>query len=274
MTLTSQDSRTSPMAGQAAAEILAAVDETTIPEPPDNLVELPGGWINSQGGVEQLAEIRELTGADEEALSRCTKDGTVDWRRFVGEIMSRGLVKLGDTPATASMIETLLVGDQTAILLGIRRATYGDEYETSITCPFCSKSSDVAYDLRPTTVGGDIEFRRLADPENLFRTIQLRHGEAEIRLATAGDQNQGLKDDRLTTTEQNTIMLARCVRAVSGKPILGETTMRAMGAGDRRILSRHLVETQPGPQLGEVKGQCPVCSREVTISLNIPALFL
>lgn len=275
MTITQSIASSDPHAGQAAAELLATADETPIPESPDTLVKLPGGWINPHGGVERTAEIRELTGTDEEALSRSTKDGEPDWQRFMSEVLARGLVTLGEYPVDAAARNTLLVGDQAAILLGIRRATYGDEYETTIACPHCTKQSPVAYDLRSTEVGGDIEYSYLDDPEELFRTVKLRKGlAAEVRLVTIADQTEALKDERLTVTEHNTILLARCVQAIGGMPTLGVGSMRDLSAGNRRIIEKHLNDTQPGPNLGEVKGQCPVCQREVSIALNMAALFL
>lgn len=277
MTLTSvstADPRQAQFAAQAAQELLVNADETDVPQPADTIIDLPGGWVNPSSGVETTAEVRELTGADEEALSRITKDGEPDWIRYVSEIMARGLVNIGSYPADAPSRGRLLIGDQAAILLGIRRATYGDEYETRINCQFCNKQSDVAYDLRSKERGGDIEYKRLDDPENIFRSVPLRNGqEAEVRLVTVADQHEALKDLRRTTAEQDTILLARCVRAIDGQPLLGEAAARDLSAGNRRTLEKHLYTKQPGPQLGEVKGQCPVCSREISISLSMPALF-
>lgn len=44
-------------------------------------------------------------------------------------------------------VDSLLMGDRTAILIGIRATGYGSEYKVKIDCPKCENSSDVSVDL-------------------------------------------------------------------------------------------------------------------------------
>lgn len=253
-----------------ASSVIAEVEEVQVPVPSDGSVDLPGGWLDQHGQVHKRAEIRELTGADEEAMSRATVKGRLDVLKFLAVVLERGLVSIGGNPANQKMRDSLLIGDRDAILLAIRIATYGEEFETSITCSECGSTRDVAYDLHK-----DIETRTLADPESWKREVKLRNNRiAELRLVTVLDQAIATSDDARTVAAINTLIMGRVVFSIDGNPAIGEQTMLELGAGDRRLIQNYLVETQPGPQLGEVKGPCPVCNAEVIVALSMPAMFL
>ena len=53
----------------------AAPAEVKITPPSDNIVTLPGGYITPAGDVVMEAEVKELTGSDEEAIARASNVG-------------------------------------------------------------------------------------------------------------------------------------------------------------------------------------------------------
>ena len=59
---------------QAIAEKPEAIDVKVLP-PLDNVVTLPGGYINAAGEVITEAEVRELNGNGEEAIARAANVG-------------------------------------------------------------------------------------------------------------------------------------------------------------------------------------------------------
>ena len=73
-----------------------ALDEAPVemtPEiviPSDTVVDLPGGFITAAGEIVRTAEVRELNGRDEEAISKATNLG-----RALMTILQRGTVKIG-----------------------------------------------------------------------------------------------------------------------------------------------------------------------------------
>ncbi len=63
--------------------------------PPSNSeVLLPGGFIQADGSIVKYAEVRELTGVDEEIIA---KSGSVG--RALNVMIQRGLVSIGSEPA-------------------------------------------------------------------------------------------------------------------------------------------------------------------------------
>ena len=63
------------LANNLIQKALAEEPQEIVPEivpPSDTVVELPGGYINAAGEVIKFAEIRELTGRDEEVISKTT----------------------------------------------------------------------------------------------------------------------------------------------------------------------------------------------------------
>lgn len=258
------------LANSLVSQALSTTEETPVPEIYSGIVELPGGWLDPQGNLQTTAEVRELTGADEEAMGKAMIKGTgIDWNRMFKVIMERGVVKLGDRVPTAKDLESLLYGDRDAILLGIRIATYGRDHPANITCPLCLRSSDVVFELDT-----DIPTRKLDDPMVIYRKVKLRGDHsAEIRLVTVADQAFATADMRVGNAQMTTLLLSRCVKTIDGQEHLGEQTMQAMGAGDRKILNTYLMEKAPGPRLGEVVVSCPQCNEESSIAISMTELF-
>lgn len=248
----------------------ALADEVRPPEEYPTTAELPGGWLSTDGRAHRNAVVRELTGADEETLGRVwTKNDDLVAIRWANTLAQLGTVSIGGEPLERSDWDRMLIGDRDALLLAIRIATYGPDYETSIACPKCSKDSDVVFELDK-----DIKYRRLEDPELIYRKVELRHGRiAEVRLTNVADQAACYADSSWTPSEMNTVLLSHTVRSIDAEPVLGPQAMLKLGAADRKILTDYLAETGPGPLLGEVVAECPKCGQESPIALNVSLLF-
>ncbi len=96
--------------------------------PASNEVTLVTGFINKAGETVKVAEVKELNGSDEEAIAKAGSSG-----KALNVILQRGLVSLGDTPATKEDLDSLVAGDRDAILLGIRRVTFGETVSLNVT---------------------------------------------------------------------------------------------------------------------------------------------
>src|ERR1700722_14037906 len=139
----SDDFQSADLNPQAANAAVAAAQESIQSEfpqpvpPTSDLVELPGGLDNGTDVI-RTVRFKELTGADEEALARASV--SLYPFHFVNTLIECGVVNLGDEPKSRNkeLLKQILVGDRDAIILGIRRATYGDEIElTNWVCPNC-----------------------------------------------------------------------------------------------------------------------------------------
>jgi len=262
------DARTNPdAANRAVAEALTSTDTPVIELPPDGSVNLPGGYIAPDGQVFTQAEVRELTGVDEEALAR--PEVTKSLGRFTQLLLQRGVTRLGefDNPNN-SLLGSLLIGDRDMLLIAIRRATYGSSLELSVECPACSEKLDLQYDLEK-----DIPVKKMEDPLNRAFPYGLKDGrKLSCKLAIGVDQEAILNAGTKTVPELNTLLLSRCITDEAGVPI-GVEGVRALGIHDRREILKAITEAQPGPQYQSLTVVCPVCGKDFPLSLTLFDLF-
>lgn len=238
--------------------------ETTTP--PATEVILPGGFILDDGRLVKYVEIRELNGSDEEALAKAPTPG-----KALRIILSRGLVNIGDEPATSKDIDNLLAGDQEAILIGIRIATFGTDLDFSGICPSCSKPQSFVVNLE-----NDVETVSLDDPFNdrVF-SIDAKIGEVVVSLPN------GITTKKLTEAEAEdksfaelvTILLSGCIVSVNGQPSMGMSTALKLGISDRELLVNEIYKRAPGPRLGGVTKTCKACDSEISLALGLADLF-
>ena len=255
----------------AAAE--AVIGEATpaqsvvaeITPPSDTLVTLPGGFVNSAGEVVRVAEVRELTGRDEELVSKSS-----NMARALHTILNQAVVKLGNEKPTEQQLDQLLVGDRDAILLGIYRATFGPTAEISCWCSGCAANKTVE-----VNVDRDIEVNRLLDPirEREF-TVKGRKHEYQVVLPT-GTTARSITDnlDSKTVAELQTLLLEQTVTEIDGNVVLSKSQIQNLGLADRRKIQEQITERSPGPQFSDVKITCPDCEGEVVVPINLGALF-
>lgn len=246
-------------------------DPVIIARPPDCSVTLPGGIVSFVSDeVITEAEVRELTGADEEALSKA--DAMKSPVRYMQTLLSRGVVRIGDEePPAKDTLASLLVGDRNMLLLAIRTATYGPEIELTVTCPNCREALLVTFDATK-----DIPIKELPDKMKRLYEVELRHGgKATVRLPTSEDQDAVLAEGakQRSVAEMNTLMLSRCVQAINGHTIAGPGDVRGLGIKDRRTILDFLADIQPGPRYEEVSEECPACAEKVPVPLDLFDLF-
>ena len=95
------------LANQMLNKALTEAPKERMPEivsPSDTTVELPGGYVNAAGEVIRTAEVRELTGKDEEVISKTNNLG-----KAVLAILQLGTVKIGNEVATEKLLDELLI---------------------------------------------------------------------------------------------------------------------------------------------------------------------
>lgn len=233
--------------------------------PSNTEVSLPGGFIDREGALVKYAEVRELNGIDEEAIA---KSGSIG--RALVAMLQRGLVTIGMKTATKEDLDNLLSGDRDAILIGIRRVTFGDTVEFQVTCPHCSADLDVTVDLTR-----DIPYRELEDPINdrNFVYDSPKHGLVKVSLPTGSTQKKLLENTDKTVAELNTILLAGCVTSINGSPSFGATSVLKLGMADREKIISEILKRTPGPRLGEVKTSCEACGEDIPMPLALADLF-
>jgi hypothetical protein len=263
---------------EANAAIAKVLSETAVTPaadvtfPETDVVILPGGLVRKDEVVKTV-EVRELTGEDEESLAKASQSANPF--TFLDRLLRCGVTRIG-TSNDEKLLSQMLIGDREAVILGIRKATYGSEIKVNEwTCPDCSNTADLTFSV------DDIPVTKLDDPDEAVFTVPLRKGgKAKIRLANGEDQLAVFDKPNLTQAQRETIMLSRCVISItdssgSEKLMAAFPSMsRTMSVPDRHTILTALAERQPGPKYNQVKFDCVNCSKEQRVTVTIGELFL
>lgn len=248
---------------QAMAETPVQKEVNIIP-PSDTAVTLPGGFINAAGEVITDAEVRELTGSDEEAIARATNIG-----KAILVILQRGVVRVGNQRADERLLDELLSGDRDMLLLAIFKATFGNTAEHSVFCVGCGDIKKVEIDIDE-----DIKVKTLADPINdrVF-TVQGKKNTFTVQLPTGITQKEMIINSDKSAAELSTIMLENTVLKIDNSPVLSKLQVQNLGLVDRRKINEAINKRLTGPQFDDVKVICPDCEGEVSVPVNFGTLF-
>lgn len=250
-------------------------EDFAIQGPPDGTAKLIAGYVNAEGYRFTTGEVRELRGRDEEAMERAFATG--DLVRYMDTILRAAVVRVGDVQDRAELakiLDTLLIGDRDILLMQIRRSTYGDVMRLNLKCPHCDEEFQVDFSfaddvpIKGFTASNDLS-QRLFD-------VQLPSGaDAEIRLTDGRAQKLVYSAENLkkNDAEFNTLMLREVLSRYDGKEVKGVGPVQDMPSKDRRFLLEWLMEEQPGPQYGDVKQECPECTREFPLVVTPRTMF-
>jgi hypothetical protein len=247
-------------------EEAVTVEQTkpAVTPPPSDEVKLLAGIYNPfNGEVVDTAEIRELNGVDEEALSKIS-----DYGRSLMAILQRGTVKVGEEAATQDVLDGLLSGDREYLILKIRVATFGKDIELTGECPHCETSQTFNIDLEE-----DVTLHRLEDTSLRSFIVEGKAGEILVEYPDGATQRKLINTTDKTSAELDSILLKNCVTSINGKAVINAEQVKALGMKDRRTILAKLVEKNPGPDLSKLAKNCPGCGLEVPIPLTLADLF-
>lgn len=245
-------------------------DTPTIQESTEPYVELPRG-LHYAGSWQKRAMVRELTGVDEEAISRVKEITDI-----YDTVLALGTVRVGEVElATLPLSERqgylgqLLLGERDLLFIGIVRAAYGDHKKLMYRCQNCNEQQQLTVVLSedfPMEVVPDVE-------RTEFDYTTVKGERVMYRPAVGADQMEALKRKNATLAEQNTIILSRCIKEVDGKLVLDPMSYaRNLGLRDRNSLLAELVGRQPTVNMTVVV-DCVACREEQTIPLGWADLF-
>jgi hypothetical protein len=232
--------------------------------PSDTTVNLPGGYVNAVGEVIKTAEVRELNGRDEEAISKATNLG-----KAIMTILNRGTVKIGDEQAEERLLDQLLIGDRDALLLGILKNTFGKNIEVPAYCNGCTDEKIVQINIDE-----DIKFKILTDPVNdrIF-TVKGKSVDYVVKLPNGIVQKEMINNMDKTSAELTTIILENTVVKIGETPVYTKAQVQTLSVSDRRVIVDEINHRAPGPQFDDVTVTCPSCESEVLVPINLGSLF-
>lgn len=237
------------------------------------IVTLQRGLVDPTSGIWQTeAEVREMTGEDEEYMSGIEAKSSISYSDYMVALLKRAVVRVGtiDVAGNPNTLDNLSIGDRDILFLGVIRATYGQIKEFQATCPHCSNDNDVSMDL-------DEDFP-IQEPAIDLRTpikINLRNGTvAKMRVPTTGDSSSIGKKSQ-TSSEQNTLMISRCAVWGEGEqPQNVEKWAKSLNLADRNKIVKAILDVKAGPKLEEVKVPCAHCDEELVIRIDWISLLL
>lgn len=253
--------------GAAIEKAFGPSEEPAPGAPPKDGVRLPFGRL-VDGVAQREAVVRELNGADDEALARAASDAF----RWADTVIALGTTQVGGAKAQREMLRELTVADRDTLMLAIRIATYGDTFEIAgYLCPHCGEKTDLTVHLDNITIKGP------EDPVCRVYEVALRQGTATLRQPTGNDQLAFGEKER-TGAEQNTFLLSRLIVSLEyagGAARSGSMALaRELGLADRKKLLDAIREHTYGPRYEEISMTHEACGQEVTIPLTPGDLFL
>jgi hypothetical protein len=230
--------------------------------PSESEVKLPGGFLESNGEVINTAEVRELTGADEEAIAKAGTTG-----KALNTLLQRGVTKLGSREVKKEELDLLLSGDRDALLLGIRKVTFGSTIEVFSKCQTCNDEAKVTVDLNE-----DVPIKSLGDEPRMW-DVETKKGTVRVTLPNGITQRKLMENTDKTSAELNTLLLAGCVLSINDTPSMGAASALSLGMVDRTNIIQEIVDRNPGPRLGEVTKVCKACGEDISLPLSLLDLF-
>ena len=211
-------------------------------------------------GIE--AEIRELTGAEEEILTnpRLIRSGDA-----INRVLENCILRLGenDKPTAKNMLD-LLSGDRLFLLVKLRQVSLGDDVSLDLACsnPACREANTLAVsleDLDVTPYTDEREFT-IALPAS-GKTVRFRHldGHMEKRLAA-------LKEATISSA-----ILMRIID-IDGRPpskkVVADLSLR-----DRNVLREAMRASDAGIDT-TVETDCIACGTRLRTRLEAEPGFL
>lgn len=257
--------------GSVDALLQEEVPEIGLPLP--SIVTLQKGLFDKETDEWQVeAEVRELTGVDEEYLATLESKNTTTYTDYMTALLKRAVVRIGiiNIDEHPECVDQLIVGDRDTLFISIIKCTYGVEREFRVSCGSCDEKSDITINL-------DEDFPLQKPNVNLQEPlkVKLRNGSiVKLRLPNGADGAYVSKHGT-TVAAQNTIMLSRCV-LMSPSELNGESTedwAKALNLADRGKLIKTLLDVQSGPKMEGVNVQCAHCGTDLPLNLNWMSLL-
>lgn len=232
-------------------------------------VRLPVGLFRD-GAHCQVASLRPLAGHDEIRLQEAAAAGA-SRVGLVTDLLAGCTTAIGPIhPVDAGLVDALCIGDREALLLHLRRLTFGDALDLGVACPACAGLLDLALNtadlLVPPAEPCVAEPVVTADIDGTRWQVRLRRvtgadlaAQVAVTAVTAEEVEVEVLGSAADTTRA---LLRRCVLAIDGAPA-GAATVETLPPALVATLDLRLAELDPQ---GEIRLDitCPTCRHPFT----------
>jgi hypothetical protein len=239
---------------------------------------LPGGYQDHDGALHREVELAPLSGCEEECLADCAPSTSTT---FVTMLLTRCVRRLGTmSPMSADMVRGLLIADRDYLVLKLREATFGDQVQATVQCPWeaCQAKVDIDFSLY------DIPVRESAEKGPLYtRELSLEaacsnepgelNREVMFRLPTSEDQeglSQVIEEDE---AEALVLLLTRCICRLGSWHDPGPAVIHRLSPLARAEIARHMEEAAPQVDL-TLEAHCPECEHAFAVPFDLLGFFL
>lgn len=253
---------------------LAAGAAPEPPDTPDTRFKLPGGLLGPDGALHRDVTVREITGEDEEAMYKALRSSTNSVEP-VDVIINRCVESIGTVELSSGYVHDLFSGDRAALVLFIRRMTFGDDFPMEINdCPECGKKTEgIDLDL------SSVPWKKGWTGSSTFEHTTKRGQKLLFRIANGGDEYAVQQMESPTLPEANTVLLTRCLQQVDGVSVYDlpydpDELIRQLSIADRREILNTMNNRQPGPDWWEVKLSCSFCGHQLPTAIDSASLLL
>ena len=234
---------------------------------------LLAGYIDKEGNHHTTFTLREMTGRDEEAISK--SDLKQNGAKLISTLLERCVLSIGSlTRKTVGgeewkeVIKGLLVGDQDYMLIKLRELSMGGEIEVTHTCPYCKESLKTMLDVSELEISPFKGQREVpfSLPKGYRDRKGVLHRDGTMRLPTGQDREILTPIARKNVAQASTLMLTRLCKFEEGLYVT-EDIMRDLTVRDREYLQKLLQENLFGINL-EIDVTCTSCGEDFKGNLN------
>jgi hypothetical protein len=218
---------------------------------PDGVCFLPGGLVLDDGRRLDRAELRPLTGREEEYVAQHADTPSAS---LTTRILSACFTRLDNELVDEDLVGKLLVGDRDFLILQLRRMTLGDRFAAVFSCPACKRAMDADF------FAGDISVEPRPQNVTVFEWRRDPAPPVRFRLPNGVDQEAVAN---LSTAEAVDVLLSRCVVDDGGVPLTAE---------ERAIVIDEMDRLAPQIDL-ELDLKCPECDHSFTTPFDCTAFF-
>ena len=217
------------------------------------IIELPSG-------IE--AEIREMTGAEEELLTnqRLIRNGTA-----INQVLKNCLIRLGENSQPSMQdVLAMLSGDRLTLLVELRKVSLGNEVDLELVC-----SNAVCRETNTFTVDLETLETKAYTPEREF-SFTLPGSKRLVRF----QHMDGHMEKRLAALKEPSISSAMTMRIVDidGKPP-SKKIMAEMSLRDRSALRQEMDRVNAGVET-TITTECAACGQRLRTRLETESAFL
>lgn len=234
---------------------------------------LLAGYTDENGTIHTTFTLREMTGRDEEAISK--GDIKQNTSKVVSVLLERCVTSIGTLTRKEvggdkwrDIIKSLLVGDQDYMLIKLRELSMGGEIEVNHICPNCNNSLKTYLDVSELEVEPFKGMRVIPFclPKGFKDKKGVVHREGTLRLPTGQDREILTPIAKKNVAQASTLMLTRLCKFDSGL-FVTDDVMRDLTVRDREYLQKLLQENLFGIKL-EVEVTCTSCGEDFKGNLN------